>query len=212
MTENIILFKTVVGSHMWKMNHSESDIDIFKAYVAPTRDFLIGKQHTGSHHSKTDIGDVQSTEIGILIAQLKKNNVNYLVNVFSPKIMYGHAILKQLREISEMNFSKAAYGSINGFASSALHDYEKHISVNEKKALKALNISARIYQFGRTFFEAELVEFKPVHLLEYSEIDNYRNNFQKAFENTKLPNTPQNKKLLEDWIYELRIGLIEDLI
>ena len=121
--EPITLFRTVVGSHMWGQHHSKSDVDMFECYVFDSRSFLIGNRHDGGHHSEIEKEGIKiekdTYEIGHVIRQLLKGNVNYLWGVMSPKVeMAARNIspsLWDLREIVQNNLSKATMYSIKGF-------------------------------------------------------------------------------------------------
>jgi len=94
------LFSTLVGSHVWRMNHAESDIDLFVCYVAPSTDFLIGKTHNKSHCSNIGGVDRSSSEIGKIVNQLLKNNINYLIYVLSPRVEFTTPDHKRLVDLT----------------------------------------------------------------------------------------------------------------
>lgn len=81
------LFTTNVGSHMWSMNTPDSDLDLFVCYLAPSKDFLLGKTHRGGHHSIVNGNDRTSYELGHVVDMIAKNNFNFLTGVMSPIII-----------------------------------------------------------------------------------------------------------------------------
>ena len=68
-----IAFSTNVGSHMWKMNHENSDTDVFECYFLPTREILMGRL-PNSHFSqdKENKVDTQVQEISKVTTEIIK--------------------------------------------------------------------------------------------------------------------------------------------
>ena len=116
------LFVTNVGSHMWQMNHSGSDVDLFVAVLAPTKSILRGEFDDQSKVEYSGPMDRQYHELGRIVDQVLRNNWNYLSGVMSPIIVKDWSRLADLRHLTTMNYSKRAYHSIKGLA---LHNYEK---------------------------------------------------------------------------------------
>jgi len=170
-----ILFRTIVGSHMWGQEHEGSDTDKFECYIFDSRSFLIGNRHEGCHHHEGDNEKTISCEIGHVIRQLLKGNVNFLWGVMSPKIDLCTTNIDptmwDLRGIVRENLSKATVHSIRGFAIHNLKHWfgiklEKIISIDgdidylivekkeprlipeNRKYYKILNTCARTLGFG----------------------------------------------------------------
>jgi hypothetical protein len=85
---------TNVGSHMWKMNHENSDTDLFQIYVADTKQILRGEFDFIHSSSETNNGktgkykvEIVRHEIGKVISELLDGNVNFLWGVMSPIII-----------------------------------------------------------------------------------------------------------------------------
>ena len=83
------LFISCVGSHMWGMQNEESDIDLVMIYIAPTRSILRGERIPSTIRQEIaarggEIYDTLGWEIGHLINQLIKGNVNAIWYATSP--------------------------------------------------------------------------------------------------------------------------------
>ena len=57
MIENVILWRSVVGSHIWGMNRPDSDIDYYICYAVDPRDFWLGNIHDHGQMSQTEEED-----------------------------------------------------------------------------------------------------------------------------------------------------------
>lgn len=201
------LFATRVGSHAFKMNRPDSDTDIFKCYIAPSSGFLIGKQHKGSHFNQSNNVDTTSTEIGIVVNQLLKNNVNYLINVMSPLIISYSKELRELQVLTQKNLSKQCFDSVYGLA---YHNYRRYIVSGKQNTEKKRKIIARTILFGQhlllyhTFiFEFALCDVTP------SDLDDMLYDLKCTYENSTLPETPQHKEEMYDWLLNLRINKLK---
>lgn len=185
-----ILFRTIVGSHMWGQEHEGSDKDTFECYIFDSRSFLLGNRHDGGHKSKNEEKNEEkdSFEIGHVIRMLLKGNINFLWGVMSPKIdlcvtnidptMWG------LRRITEQNLSKATMYSVKGFAihnlkhwyglilnkkpcelCDGVHFYIKEskpprLLPEDKKYWKILNTCARTLDFGIKLLKDGVLDFE----------------------------------------------------
>ena len=67
--EDIILFKTLVGSRLWKMERPDSDYDYFIGYMIPTEEYLVGKRQENSQKIEKK-EDVSMHEIGNIVFTL----------------------------------------------------------------------------------------------------------------------------------------------
>ncbi len=86
------LFVSCVGSHMWGMQSPESDIDLVMIYIAPTKRILRGERIPPTIRQEIaarggEVYDTLGWEIGHLINQLIKGNVNAIWYVTSPLII-----------------------------------------------------------------------------------------------------------------------------
>lgn len=197
------LFSTLVGSHVWNMNHAESDIDLFVCYVAPSTDFLIGKSHNKSHSSKIDGVDRSSSEIGKVVNQLLKNNINYLIYVLSPRVEYTTPEHKRLVNITHMNLHHGCFKSINGLAHGM---YKRYVEQGKGDTQKKRRTILRTLNFGITLLREGVVEFTTIaHDVEIGELEEAFKELDKAFENTILPEEPLHKNEMIDWLLNIRM-------
>jgi predicted nucleotidyltransferase len=153
------LWKTNVGSHMWKMNRPDSDIDVFEAYIVPTRDILQGVSRQNSHQTITEEVDTSRHEIGRVIDMLIKGNVNFVLGVMSPIILQDSPELQELRQVYRANMSKNIYNSIHGMA---LSNYTKYFESSKDTSRKKLAQVLRLINFGEKILMKKQIEFTPV--------------------------------------------------
>lgn len=98
------LYTSVVGSHAWRMEGMNSDLDYWVIYQAPSRSFLLGNTHKRGHGSKGCFQipqsatkpnyaihvnfpmswDKSSFEIGQHIRELMGGNINHVVGILGP--------------------------------------------------------------------------------------------------------------------------------
>jgi len=202
------LFKTCVGSHAFSMNRPDSDKDIFKCYIAPSSDFLIGKRHKGSHFSQVDNIDTTSTEIGVVVEQLLKNNVNYLINVMSPIVISDSKELQELKELTQKNLSKQCFHSIHGLAYS---NYKRYIVTDKQNTEKKRKTIVRTMMFGFNLLLYKRFIFNPV-LIDFSitELEEMLHDLSCAHNESALPETPQHKDEMYEWLLKLRINKLKE--
>ena len=231
--EPIVLFRTIVGSHMWGQHHSESDTDLFKCYVFDSRSFLLGNRHDGGHHSEDKEKNEETTsyEIGHVIRQLQKGNVNFLWGVMSPKVALFNTNINpnvwDLRKIVLDNLSKNYVHSIRGFAMHNLKHWfglkvnkvlcmdgftryyvekkkEPRLLPKDKKYYKILNTCARTLDFGIKLLRDGKVDFEnPMGAVRPYNILHLLDKLEIAYEGSKLPERP-NKESFEDFLLDIR--------
>lgn len=161
---NPMLFSTNVGSHMWRMNHEGSDIDVFQCYIADTKDILRGKMPS-NHFTQENRVDTQRHEIGTVVNQLIKNNYNYIGYVFSPIVLSGDEFLNEFRKYARPVLSKLAYNSIHGLA---VHNYK--LIQKGKNSPKAYTQIIRALRLGTSLFSRNVLEFEPVDMSDGNEV------------------------------------------
>jgi len=197
------LFSTLTGSHAWKMNHSGSDKDLFVCYAAPSKNFLIGNTHNKCHHSNINGVDRTSAEIGKVVSQVIKNNINYLVAVLSPAVEFTTPEHKRLINLTLMNLHSGCYGSIRGFAYS---EFKKKVNEGEKDTQKVRRSILRTLLFGITLLQNGVTYFAPVTWdVEIHEIDYTFEKLEFAYENTILPEEPLHTDEMMDWLLNIRM-------
>ena len=197
------LFSTLVGSHAWKMNHPGSDKDLFVCYAAPSEDFLIGRTHNRSHRSKIGNIDRTSTEIGKVVNQILKNNINYLIHVLSPAVEFTTPEHKRLYNLTITNIHSECFNSINGFAG---NEFRKKVNEGERDTQKVRRSILRTLNFGITLLRDGVVKFAPVTGdVEISDIDFAFEELVIAHENTMLPDEPLHVDKMMDWLLDVRM-------
>jgi predicted nucleotidyltransferase len=203
MTEQV-LFKTLIGSHMWGMNHAGSDRDYMVVYLQSTKDILSGYPvFTGKPNvTVTEDGvecDYQYMEIGHLINLLLKGNVNAIWTVTSPCIIEDSPELQQLRGLVQKNLSKSSFASINGMAISQIKDETKRKSMKGKGYRTGL----RTLNFGIKMFEKGKLVYDPVGEVTGEDVEIAFHRFNTAYMYTKLPEEPDVKSF-RNYLYKIR--------
>ena len=220
-----ILFRTIVGSHMWGQHHSESDKDMFECYIFDSRSFLIGNRHDGCHRHDADNVETQSCEIGHVIRELLKGNVNFLWGVMSPKWDLVTTNIDptffDLRSVVQSNISRATVNSIRGFAIHNLKHWfgiilDRLVSIdgyvhyivaerklprlteNDKKYWKILNTCARTLGFGIKLLTEGVLDFEnPIGAKTIGDITGLLNKLETSYEDSALPDKPDLKPFEE---------------
>ena len=214
-----ILFETIIGSHLWKMNDEDSDIDIFQVYVAPTKDILKGVGNLKSKHSFENTKsnslynqpynntiDTMSHEIGKVIDQLIKGNINFLLGVLSPMITKPSPWLEKLRELVIDNKNKLCYHSIKGLAT---HNYEKYIKSGKDTSVDRCMKIGRYLNFGCTLFTTGEYTFEPpVFCAHPFEIEYWIDKLNKTNISSSLPTTI-NEEEFRNLLLEIRLEYLE---
>jgi len=229
--EPIVLFKTIVGSKMWGQHRSDSDTDLFECYVFDSRSFLLGNTHDGGHSSKKGNEDKDSFEIGHVVRQLIKGNVNFLWGVMSPKvIMYRHMDqnIFDLRKIVKDNLSKATTYSIRGFvihnlkhwfglkikSIDSIEQYNRSYIIVEKKLprlipkdkkyWKILNTCARTLDFGIKLLRDGKLDFDhPRGAVSPRDVLLMLGELEQAYKESRLPEK-SNPAPFEEFLLKIR--------
>ena len=110
---------------MWGMENEESDIDLVMIYIAPTRSILRGERIPSTIRQEIaarggDVYDTLGWEIGHLINQLIKGNVNAIWYVTSPLRVMPSPIQEELSRLVQANLCRETYQSIKGMAESQI--------------------------------------------------------------------------------------------
>lgn len=195
-----IIGETIVGSHIWKMNHKDSDIDIFQIYVEPTKNILDGTAKKKSYFKQIDGADYAIHEAEKVVYMLLDGNINFIVGVLSPEPNKITREFLELKEIVHNNLAKNCFHSIRGMAIHNQMKYEEKGKMTEKK----WNQLIRALDFGIRILSGEGVKFEPV-----------TSGFKELFEakllalstacrTSSLPEKPDEKPFRE-WLYNLRI-------
>ena len=230
MKNTLELFKTNIGSHMWKMNHENSDIDIAVIYLMDSRDWMLGKIPKGKQ-IQTGEYDYTYYELEHVINHLLKGNCNYLWAVMSPLIDYGYrTAIRDLRQIVSTNLAKNCFFSINGLSKHNIYHYitgEKtteidigylterkmsrktkapiyEIDTNSKIYKKKLNVIGRTILFGINLLVWGKCMFEKVNVENVEDLWALKNKLNESFKNSHLPEKPDPKPF-EDYLIKWRI-------
>jgi predicted nucleotidyltransferase len=185
------LFISCVGSHMWSMQSPESDIDLVMIYIAPTRALLRGERisPTLRQHISARDGEIYDTlgwEIGHLINQLIKGNVNAIWYVTSPLIIKPSIIQEELSALVQANLCRQTYHSIKGMAESQIKSEEKPRIAGKgyRTALRTINFGIKLLSDGR-------ISFAPVlRTPGAEEVMEKMYQLEEAYEASRLPDRP----------------------
>jgi predicted nucleotidyltransferase len=162
------LFISCVGSHMWGMQNEESDIDLVLIYIAPTRALLRGERISLTVRQQItarggEIYDTLGWEIGHLINQLIKGNVNAIWYVTSPLVIKPSSIQEELSALVQANLCRQTYHSIKGMAESQIKSEEKMAKIagkGYKTALRTIDFGIKLLSEGRICF-APVLHMRP---------------------------------------------------
>jgi len=203
------LFVTCVGSHMWRMESAESDIDLVVIYAAPTRALLRGEKISFTVRQRMEekngmIYDTLGWEIGHLINQLLKGNVNAIWNAASPLVLQPSPVQRELKALIEANLCRETYRSIFGMAESQIQSEQKPA----RNAGKGYRTALRTINFGIELLTNGRLCFAPVsHIPEADEVAEKMRLLTQAYESSPLPDKP-DEEVFREFLQRLRL---EDL-
>ena len=196
------LFRTNVGSHMWKMNRPDSDVDMCVVYMMNSKDNLLGKHIRGKQTQEGEI-DTVYYELGHMINHLIKGNVNFIWAVMSPiKIQEYKSSLRELREIVMTNLSKNCFNSINGLTKHNIHHFIDKGDRYSKLYQKKLNVIGRTLKFGINLLTWERCLFDKSDIKTDDELWDLKNKLNEAYKNSSLPEKTEREpfeKYLIKW-------------
>ena len=200
------LWKTQVGSHLWKMNHEGSDNDYFAVHIASSKDILNGSiTKLSSKVMKIKGDDFISHEVGKVVDELIKGNINFLTGIMSDIVVHNkHGYLYELQNrVKEYGQTKACIHSIKGIA---IHNYTKFIlgNKNNPDISKKCGIINRSLLFGINLLNGEGFKFISIVNTAPDDVCYMFKVFEKAIETSNFfENTPP--KPFRDWLYNLRL-------
>ena len=193
------LFISCVGSHMWGMQNLESDIDLVMIYIAPTKRILRGERIPPTIRQEIadrggEVYDTLGWEIGHLINQLIKGNVNAIWYVTSPLIIKPSPIQKELSVLVQANLCRETYRSIKGMAESQIKSEEGAA----KKPGKGYRTALRTINFGITLLSEGRICFAPVlHIPGVEEVMEKMVQLEEAYKTSSLPDLPDEEAFRE---------------
>jgi len=209
------LWTTEHGSSMWGMFKSGiSDHDYSTCRVVPTKNILAGyripETWAQTHFLKDGVDcDCSYVEIGQLINQLLRGNINYLWHVTSSIVIEdntsNYGLLRKLRQIVLNNPSKKYYYAIKGMAGSQKLDETKRPRLAGGKGYRT---AARTALFGVDLLTKWEFNFKPCETivnLDVSELDVNKclDALDQAFEDSPFP-LEIDEKPFRDYLYKIR--------
>lgn len=200
-----IIFKTVIGSHMWKMATKESDTDYFYCRAANPASILDGTVSYKSTFKPLENVDIATHEAKIVVEQLLKGNINFLVGVMSPNIVEGGDYLDELRFITMNNIGKNIYHSIHGMA---VHNNEKYILSGKDTSNKRCNIICRTLQFGANILNGRDIVFHPFTIGTPELVIEWIEGLDEAYNHSELPELPSPDKY-RAWLLKLRTDMLD---
>ena len=198
---NQIIAKTIVGSHVWKMNHKDSDTDYFIIYKIPTHKILDGSINPRSQCKIINDDDITLHEVGHVVNMLLKGNINFIIGVLSPLVIEQTKSFKELQQLTRQHLSKNIYHSIHGLATS---NYKKFIESGKDNTEKKRNTIARTLNFGISILEGSGPDFAPATNWSEKEIEILIESFTITYNNSKLPEKPPEKPF-RNWLLKTRI-------
>jgi len=200
-----ILFISCVGSHMWGMQIQESDIDLVMIYIASTRSLLRGERisPTVSQQITARSGEVYDTlgwEIGHLINQLIKGNVNAIWYATSPLVIKPSSVREELSALVQANLCRQTYHSIKGMAESQIKSEEKPNTLGKgyRTALRTINFGIKLLTEGR-------ICFAPVSGTPGAEeVTKAMRQLDEAYKASRLPDRP-DEDAFREFLLRLRM-------
>jgi len=204
------LWSTVVGSHMWGMQKSDSDMDIFVCYLAPTKDILVGKNPKSIEDKfKESKIDMTTHELGKVVRMLLVGNVNFVWGVTSPNVASSSPLHKELLFIYKQNAAKNCFFSIDGLFR---HNYRDYVEKVDKPKPKRLVMMYRTLQFGQHVLDTGKFEYKSVDFdVDIEMLKSAHEDLKSAYEASDLPEKPDSTPFLE-FLVRARILELSDAL
>lgn len=201
------LFVTNVGSHTWRMNRPDSDLDLFIVHIVDSKKILMGTCDINSRYKEDENGktDRHIHEIGAVVHQILDNNFNFIIGVLSPVVVKDWDRLDELRELTLNNLSRKCFDSINGLA---YKNYKKYVvsgkdtgNVLEKRC----KLIERTLKFGIRLLAEGEIRFDSVNGCKPEDIPLLLTELRRAYENSVLPNFPEKRDDILEWLLQLRL-------
>ena len=195
------LFSTVIGSHIWKMNRPDSDWDIFEVYIAPSTEILKGRLYTSSEFKQKDNVDTAIHEIGKVISQTIKGNLNFLIGIMSPITVETSPYHQELKTLVQQNLSKNCFQSIHGMSKG---NYLKYIASGKDPSETRCNKVYRVIKYGIHLLRTGTFKFEPTYDTTPSMIEQGLDELKGALERSPLPDTTDPEPF-ENFLLNLRL-------
>lgn len=209
MSEKLILWKSVWGSHMWGVNREDSDLDKCVVYLNESEKVLLNtfdptimNEERHGRRVKSKNTDEHWYELSRAIRLLLKGSVSLLYGIMTPVVEseYNEARI-ELQNIIVNNPSKVFYSCFLKYVS----DSEKAMkrSQNRENYLKHLRIAVRDMTFAINLFTNNKYEYKHIFTEDENLKDELLQQLKISYE--KSPMSEEfDKKLFENYIVKWR--------
>ena len=207
--DSIQLWSVIHGSHMWGMQHSESDFDVATIYQVPTKTILSGRPYDRTRPQTKreqkvgeDLIKIEDTfwEVGHLVSYLLKGNCNAIWMTNSGQILSSCEVHEELRAIVKNNLAKNVYHSIKGMATSQISDATKR-----NLGMKGLRSAWRTLNFGINVLDGHGIMFEPApEIVTELECNHMIICLKDALEGSNLPEIPETLPFY-DYLYKIRL-------
>lgn len=203
---------SLVGSHLWHMETSESDSDYFRVYQIPTASIMYGEGYKGTEPQRQYINmatgkpvkcDETGWEIGYLINQLIKGNVNAIWGTVSPKVVVEIGIRPELEILLKGGMSKNIAPSVTGLANANFIKGKELEESDPKLSSKKYRIAVRTLKFGINWLCGD-VKFEPVELATRKDVEDHFAIMDYTLKESHLRDKP-NEVELRKWLFRLRM-------
>jgi hypothetical protein len=217
----------VMGSHMWKNDTPESDVDAWAVVQEPTTRILRREgryQDQSVFRSETEHKspvDIHVHEIGRMVDQLLLGNINFVTGTLSPVVVHTTPAFASLRAITRDNPSKALYGSVHGMA---IQNFARYAGINRKstkdKVLAELQFTPieprrcakmlSFIEFAIYYLEDGVHAFEKPSLFEWTTegVDAAIKELDAAYANSVLPDHPDPEPFRQ-WLLRQRMDDFE---
>jgi hypothetical protein len=209
--DQLVLWKTIWGSHLWGMAHAASDTDTCTVYCLDhetrTRGALepaLLRPHRTGWQRKTCAGNEHYHELERAVALLQKGSVTLLFGVMSPHVVSAHATaLAELRSILEASPSRVFYRAMLR----DVRDSERAMARAQERRfyLKHLRIACRSLRFAITLFAEGRYEFKPSQADDAAELAALRAELVATYASSRLPERFDSRPF-DDYLSRWRSG------
>ncbi len=195
------LFKTVVGAHIWSIQHEGSDPDVFECYQTPTIDLLRGEGGIRSFFEPKQEGnrDIAKHELQTVVNQLLKGNLNFVLGVMSPIVEQTSPVHKELIDLFKKHPPRNLYHSCRGMAVHNVKLYQDELDFRPKK----VNMILRLLRMGISYLNTGNLFFEP-YKGNRSEIDLLLKSLNEAYKLSKLEETLPERRL-RNILYNARV-------
>jgi predicted nucleotidyltransferase len=201
--ESLVIYRCVVGSRAYGLDHDDSDTDIRGVYLAPAD--LQWSLYGAPEQFEDNATQSCYWELQKFLIMALKANPNILECLYSPLVEKATALGEELVEMRTAFLSQMIFQTFNGYAMSQFkkieQDIRNHGEVKWKHAMHLLRLlltGAATLRQGRVpvRIEAHREQLLIVKQgqLPWSEVDAWRKelhqDFERALAETKLPERP----------------------